>query len=119
MVGELEEVESGGASIHANSGKDCRSFKLNDGVNSKSVILFHSKLHILVRKIQHEGPLIFLPLLVQIAWRKELVFLLYLCPVLYLSLPLQQSSWGSSSKVCYNLIWKTILIKCCAFVSAA
>lgn len=115
MVGELEEVESGGASIHANSGKDCRSFKLNDGVNTKSVILFHSKLHILVRKIQHEGPLIFLPLLVQIAWREEL----YLCPVLYLSLPLQQSSWVSSSKVCYNLIWKTILMKCCAFISAA
>lgn len=111
MVGELEGVESGGASIHANSGKDCRSFKLNDGVNTKSVILFHSKLHILVRKIQHEGPLIFLPLLVQIAWREELVFLLYLYPAVYLSLPLQQSSWGSSSKVCYNLIWKTILMK--------
>lgn len=30
----------GGVSIRANSEKDCQSLKLNDSVNTKSVILF-------------------------------------------------------------------------------
>lgn len=32
--------ELGGVSIRANSEKDCQSLKLNDSVNTKSVILF-------------------------------------------------------------------------------
>lgn len=40
VCGEGGGGELGGVSIRANSEKDCQSLKLNDSVNTKSVILF-------------------------------------------------------------------------------